>query len=148
MAEAGARVPLFDRLADHERLDADEHKVLLHLDRAGLRQSVRREIERLVNTRSAGRVEELAAEGRHNLNYGIPDLSLFSPLDHESAQAVAACIREAIERFEPRLRLADVSVVEALRERSSMTVRVDGWLSHGAEREPLSIEFVPFGKEA
>ena len=147
MAEAGARVPLFDRLADHERTSLVEDKVLRHLDSAGLKQSVRREVERLVNTRSPVRVEDMAAEGRHNLNYGLPDLSLFAPLDHDSAQAVAACVREAIERFEPRLRLIDVSVVEALRERNTMTVRVDGWLSFGTRREALSFDVVPFGEE-
>lgn len=109
------------------------------LDRAGLRESVRRELERLLNTRSSLPVDRL--EERQDLTvleYGIPDLSAFSAGSLEDQRRLASIVTRAVVAFEPRL-----SEVRAVFESLDSTgrhaeLRVDAVLSFDEVREPVS----------
>ena len=105
---------LLDRLTDDapgERSEADDHRVM---SKAQLRQAVLRDLSALFNAvQPLGAVAEghplLAASV---LNYGLPALSgqLASKLD---VHVLERAIRQAIERYEPRI-LPDTLEVRAL----------------------------------
>ena len=65
MVEHGGPVPLFDRLVDRPDLTSDEEKATRVLDREGVLESVRKELENLLNTRAPVEATKLGA--RHLL---------------------------------------------------------------------------------
>ena len=73
------------------------------LDRRGLKESVRRELEQLFNTRCPIPSHRLRLRERSVIDYGIPDFSNFSPRRFEDRARLADVLRRAIEAFEPRL---------------------------------------------
>lgn len=100
------RAPLFDRLVDREPWKVREAPPRRTLDRKGLRESVRRELERLFNTRSplpASRLAEMAPEDRTVADYGIPDPASFAPANPEDRREIAELLRRSVAAYEPRL---------------------------------------------
>jgi type VI secretion system lysozyme-like protein len=73
------------------------------LSREGLKESVRRELQTLLNTRSALPAVVYLARELTVIDYGIPDLSDFSAAHPEDRARLAAVVRRAVEAFEPRL---------------------------------------------
>ncbi|MEO6527592.1 MAG: type VI secretion system baseplate subunit TssE [Gemmatimonadaceae bacterium] len=59
-------------------------------------RSVLGNLRRLFNARQKGMA--------HVPEYGLPDLSDISPTAHEKIEALRGAIRDAVERYEPRLR--------------------------------------------
>lgn len=143
MIETRVRAPLFDRLVDREPHVPAEPRPLRTLDPQGLRESVRRELERMLNTRSALPVDEL--EGRPELTvleYGIPDLSAFSAGSDEDQVRLAAVVARAVSAFEPRLRQVKVSALGLEDGRRSLRLRVDALLTVDEVAEPVSFPAV------
>src|SRR4029077_11608679 len=91
---AGARILLFDRLVDTEPESQKEVRPLRILDKAGLKESVRRELGRLLNTRCPIPLAPLAE--RTVINYGIPDFSSLSPHSMDDRNRLEQWMREAI----------------------------------------------------
>lgn len=104
------RAPLFDRLIDRDLRVRREPRPLRTLDRQGLRESIRRELESLFNTRSPLPAERLRGRDRTVVEYGVPDLAVLAPGREEDRQRLAAVLREAIEAYEPRLAAVRVVV--------------------------------------
>lgn len=64
------------------------------------------------------------------LTYGLPDLASVQALDPNQRSAIARAIRNAIERFEPRLRRVKVTLLEHRDETSfSLKFRIDACLA-------------------
>ena len=125
------RAPLFDRLIDREPDGRRELGARKTLDRAGLRESVRRELGRLFNTRSPLPVDDLRGRERTVIEYGLPDLSVLAPENHADRLRLAAILREAIEAYEPRLADVRVTVAEpapAPGRRQALRARIDAVL--------------------
>lgn len=102
-------MPLFDRLVDHDRFLRRELVQMRTIDRRGIRESVRRELEQLFNTRCPIPEHRLtSARPRTVIDYGIPDFSTFSARNPNDRDRLAVILRQAIEAYEPRL--ANVSV--------------------------------------
>jgi type VI secretion system protein ImpF len=142
MAER-VRAPLFDRLVDREPHVPAEPRPLRTLDPQGLRESVRRELERMLNTRSSLPVDRLAERPELTvLEYGIPDLSAFSAGNDEDEVRLAAIVARAVAAFEPRLRQVKVAVIGLRDERRSLLLRVDGLLTADEVAEPVSFPAV------
>src|SRR5262245_10797544 len=99
----GARAPLFDRLVDPSSRSAQGRPFATVLDRDALKESVRTELSRLLNTRSAIPVHS-AQEPQTAIDYGIPDFSSLSPSSTEDQNRIAQCVSRAIQTFEPRLK--------------------------------------------
>ncbi len=97
---SGSSMPLFDRLA------ASGEAPLSSAD--ALRESVARELARLLNTRSRLTVEQFAVSDGTVLDYGVPDFSERSLHSGPDRDAIAAVVKRAITLFEPRL--ANVTV--------------------------------------
>lgn len=117
----GAPVPLFDRLAERGALfdpratvaldvratlgaerPADERASRV-LDRDGLAASIAREIDELLNTRTPLAADALERRPRSTVDYGLPDLSRFWPLDPVSRDELATLIERTVAAYEPRL---------------------------------------------
>ena len=137
--EIHVRAPLFDRLTDLDPKSAAEPRPLRTLDRRGLRESVRRELERLLNTRSSLPVDRLEEREEWTvLEYGIPDLSAFTAADPEDQKRLAAWVTRAVAAFEPRLR--DVrAVFERLDTSGRLAeIRIEGLLTVDEVSEPVA----------
>ena len=99
----GARALLFERLVDLEpnREEAQPFRVL---DKEELRESVRRELGQLLNTRCPVPLHRLAEEERTVINYGIPDFTSLSPQSARDRNLICDLIAQTITAYEPRLR--------------------------------------------
>ena len=108
------------------------------LDRSSIRESVLRDLSRLLNTRAPlfGPVPERAA--RTVLNYGIPDFSALSPNSEADATTLARILGERISRFEPRLSDVRVSLVKNPQSHNSLIGVIHANLIVGTVREPVS----------
>jgi len=87
---------------------------------AKYRESVRRDVEWLLNTRRVVHpAPEELQEVRHSLyHYGLPDVSSLPADSPESSLRLVRWIEEAVELFEPRLSAVRVSAVRASDESS------------------------------
>src|SRR5436309_13543904 len=103
------RMPLFDRLVDRDRFLRRELRPMRTLDRRGVKESVRHELEQLFNTRCPIPAHRLAGRVRTVIDYGVPDFSTFSARNQDDWGRMADILRRAIEVYEPRL--AQVRVV-------------------------------------
>ncbi len=120
--------PLFDRLVDRFPDVRRELRPLRTLDRAGLHESVRRELERLFNTRCPLSADQLAGRERTVIDYGVPDLSVLGPARYLDRDRLAAILREAIAAYEPRLAKVRVAVAEAGDGHETLRARIEAVL--------------------
>lgn len=133
-----ARAPLFDRLIDRDRWLSRESVPLRTLDRRGLEESVRRELERLFNTRCPVPAPRLEGRERTVIDYGIPDLSGYSALRTEDCEALARQMRRAIAAYEPRLAEVRVQLEPSVGDALVMTGSITALLRIGSVAEPVS----------
>lgn len=134
-----ARIPLFDRLVDERPWEAREVAPLRVLDRDGLVESVRGELQRLFNTRSpvAPRLlEEL--EERTVLDYGVPDFLSYAPRDPEARSRLAAVLATTVRAYEPRLLEPRVAVEEAGDDPQGLAVVITGHVRVDGSDHPVS----------
>jgi type VI secretion system protein ImpF len=103
------------------------------LTREGLRESVRRELHALLNTRSALPAAVYLERELTVIDYGIPDLSDFSAAHPEDRARLAVLVLRAVQAYEPRLSEVRVTVA-GYEERDGLlklaleaTLRVDDW---------------------
>jgi type VI secretion system lysozyme-like protein len=106
----GAKAPLFDRLLD----DGPDVRQPVSSNRAlnahNLRESVRADLVRLLNTRTnlRGHIREIARGTV--LDYGIPDLSPISAASEQQRIGLAKVVEQVISTYEPRLRKVKVLI--------------------------------------
>lgn len=96
-------MPLFDRLVEG-RTESGRPAALPQVLNAGaLREAVRQDLSRLLNTRSAlrGSLRQLA-EGTV-LDYGLPDFSSLTPASDADRNLLASLVARAVAAHEPRL---------------------------------------------
>jgi type VI secretion system protein ImpF len=135
----GGRALLFERLTDAEPCSPEEEAQPFRvLDVRALRESVRRELARLLNTRRHARPGAEAAGGMTVLDYGLPDFSSLSAASGDDRKRLAAAVAAAVAAFEPRLRDVRVRVERAEREERALALRVEAVLSVGLVAEPVS----------
>lgn len=108
------RASILDRLLDDEpdiNLETNSnhyHKL------KNLRQSVRRDLENLMNTR----YRIIAADKSFQqikkslLNYGLPDLATINLLDPEKKQQFIETLEAIIKNYEPRFKTVKVSFIK------------------------------------
>jgi type VI secretion system protein ImpF len=105
----GYPMPLFERLVE----DTDAWLE----GESALRESVARELSRLLNARSRLTMAEFASSECGVLDYGVPDFSERSLRSGADRDAILAAVRRSIALFEPRL--VNVGVKFAFRSDSS-----------------------------
>lgn len=127
----GYPLPLFERLVE----DAD---AWLQGEDA-LRQSVARELSRLLNARSNLTMDAFAACEGSVLAYGLPDFSDLSLRSAPDRRSIVAAVARAIELFEPRLQDVKVEFRFPAGDDQPPLLAVDGTL-----RVDRSVEHVFF----
>jgi type VI secretion system protein ImpF len=126
--ELNVRTPLFDRLAGGART----------LDLIGLRESVRRELELLFNTRSSFPSHRLPGAPLTVIDYGIPPLVNLAARNIQDQDELAGALREAITAFEPRLDSVRVRVVPPPADQMYLELSIEAELIADAVRQPVS----------
>ncbi|HVG08939.1 MAG TPA: type VI secretion system baseplate subunit TssE [Thermoanaerobaculia bacterium] len=135
------RKPLFDRLVDRDPRPAGQREVgrpQRTLDRRGLRESVRLELERLFNTRCPLPAHRLADRPRSVIDYGVPELTGFSARNVEDRERLAEVFRRAVEAFEPRLEGVRIQLEPVPGDDLSLAGYVEGLLRTDNVPEPVS----------
>ena len=105
-----ARAPLFDRLIDLDRRMPRERRPFRTLTPGELLDSVRREVDTLLNTRCPLTLEALLDRERTVIDYGAPDLSWAGPLSGEDQRRLGVLLSQTISAYEPRLCQVQVSI--------------------------------------
>ena len=135
---AGARALLFDRLVDlHPETDEGERPFRI-LDCEQLKASVRRELERLLNTRCSLSLHLLGEAERSVVNYGIPDFSSLSAQNADDHALIASIIGQTISAFEPRLQQVHVGVAPIDDNEGTLWVFIEALMTVGLFNEPVS----------
>ena len=134
---AGARALLFDRLVNVPDGHIDGQPLRI-LNQNQLKASVRRELERLLNTRCSIPLQQLAEEERSVINYGIPDFSSLSPHNADDHELIASIVGQTIAAFEPRLRQVRVEVGPVSAAESALWLNISAELVVGMYAEPVS----------
>lgn len=140
--EVTVAAPLFDRLVDLEPRSRREARPFRALDRRGLRESVRRELERLLNTRSSLPASRLAERELTVIDYGVPDFVDQTPKNPTDRARIAKILERTIAAFEPRLREVRVEIGDLRDEKQALWVKVDALLVVDEVREPISFPAV------
>lgn len=122
---------LFDRLA---AVPGDPFPASGPIDVA---ESIRMELERLLNTRRTVRKHTAPASV---IDYGINDWSALYGDREEDRRALMRDVRLSVEHFEPRLRITALDAQAIPGQRRSLLLRIAGQLRHGTDVQPL--EFV------
>jgi type VI secretion system protein ImpF len=139
---------LLDRLIDDDPTSPHEEPRNQFQRLRQLKQSVRRDLENLLNTRwrAVGWPRELEPHDDNRqpmldtsvANYGIPDFTGANLGSVGSREDFVRVIQEAIRRFEPRLRRVKVELVDSSeREDRTMRFRIDAMLLAEPEPEPV-----------
>jgi type VI secretion system protein ImpF len=136
------RTPLFDRLVDRDPRLRREVRPMRTLDRRGLKESVRRELELLFNTRCPFPAHRLAGRERSVIDYGIPDFSIFSARSFEDRERLAELLRRAVEAFEPRLAGVRVYIEPVPGDDLTLAGRIEAILVADPVAEPVLFETV------
>jgi type VI secretion system protein ImpF len=135
---AGARALLFDRLVDLHPEEDEGERPLRILNRDQMRASVRRELERLLNTRCSLPLHGLGEAERSVINYGIPDFSSLSAQNADDHALIASIISKTISAFEPRLSQVRVEVRPAENEEGRLWLSIEGVMAIDLFNEPVS----------
>ncbi len=111
--------------------------------KTGLMASIERELDALFNTRAPVAADVLDKRTRTTIDYGIPDLSLYSVEDSDARSVLAAQLTRAVSAYEPRLHAPKVRVLpHPMRERQLIaavegTIRLDTLIEHVSFRIAL-----------
>jgi type VI secretion system protein ImpF len=134
----GARALLFDRLVDAKPAEPVEQQPLRVLTVDQVRDSVQRELARLLNTRSPTAPEELERKEWTVLDWGLPDYSGWYTRSAPSRDRLARLVEQTIRAFEPRMIDPRVTVEEQSDNDRALTVFIDGTIRVGTLLEPVS----------
>jgi type VI secretion system protein ImpF len=140
MEQVEVRMPLLDRLVDHDPLSSRELRPTRTLDRRGVRESIRRELEILFNTRCPFPVHRLGGRPRTVIDYGIPDFSTFSARNFNDHGRLANVLREAIAAYEPRLSNVRVHIAQIAGDDMSLAGSIEADLV--VDNVPTPVSFL------
>src|SRR6185369_15761732 len=96
------------------------------------------ELERLLNTRCAASLAQLATRRRSVLDYGLPDYSALHTADVEHRRQLSALVLDTATAFEPRLRDVQVDVEPAPNTRHALEVSITGHIAAPGRLEPVN----------
>ena len=101
---------LLDRLIDDSPGQPDSGRLRRGFDLKALRQSVRRDLENLLNSRVQWHTwpDSYSELPQSLLNYGLPDFSVMVVDSDEGRLKLCRAVEQAIRRFEPRFKSVKV----------------------------------------
>jgi type VI secretion system protein ImpF len=134
---------VLDRLLDDEPSSQQEQPQNRFQLLRTLKQSVRRDLENLLNTRwrCVGWPADLEELETSLVNYGIPDFTGANLGSAVAREEFVRIIQETIRRFEPRLTRVKLEMLDnAEREDRTMRFRIDAVLQVDPDPEPVSFD--------
>lgn len=135
-------IPLLDRLVDRDPRSSQEPLMSRAQSVRLLKESLRRDIEWLLNSRRI--FEESTdpkAELTHSLyNYGLPDITHYSFNSSRDMNRVTWLLENTVAIFEPRLRNAKVFVEPVDKGSLKIKFRVEGMLVMDPAPERVSFD--------
>jgi type VI secretion system lysozyme-like protein len=135
-AGEGGRALLFERLVDESPRTQAELRPFRTHDAEGLRASVLRRLDLLLNTR-ATRLRPSSGV-LTVLDFGLPDYSSNATRDSALQKYLAREIQRTIEAFEPRLAVASVNVSLADNNERTLKVELLGRIRGESTTEPVA----------
>lgn len=142
------RAPLLERLLDDDPGGPPESIPLRAMDRERYGQAVLRDVARLLNTRARPR----GAEGRPPrgsrkdvptvLDYGLEDFTHLQPNSSGHRATLARWVKAALDAFEPRLDVRQVTVEPLEGQHLMAEVRIEARLLSDLAPEPVSFRVV------
>ena len=135
-------IPLLDRLIDRDPKNSPEPLMSRAQSVRLLKESLRRDIEWLLNTRRIrDESTDPKAELTHSLyNYGLPDITHFSFSSQRDMTRVVWLLENTVAVFEPRMRNAKVHIEPSEKGTLQIKFRVEGMLVMDPAPERVSFD--------
>jgi len=108
--QTGILISILDRLVDKEPNQIEEAKPLRTQTCRQLEQSLRRDLEWLLNTRVSAK--SINWDDRTVIDYGVPDFGNLFTHNPEDGQRIADILEKTIKAYEPRLEHLKVKLQE------------------------------------
>lgn len=142
--EVRVTTSVLDRLIDYEPEVSRESIASRSKNLRQLKQSVRRDLEWLLNTRqrAGGLPDELKETCDSVAMFGLPDFTARSIDSADDQKYIKHEIEEAVRRFEQRLEGVVVSVEPANATDRVLRFRIDGRLKIDPAPEPITFDTV------
>jgi type VI secretion system protein ImpF len=132
---------ILDRLIDRNPEGANEAQVSRAEGLRQLKESVRRDLEWLLNTRRL--VYEIPAELKETLRslaaYGVSDFSTMSAKNRSDQERMCHLVADAIQTFEPRLQNVGVTIENGREVENRLHFRIHAYLD--VEPAPEQVNF-------
>ena len=125
---------MFERLSNPAFHDPAKPPPVRVYGRVELKESIRRELDRLLNTRCAARRDRNGTV----IDYGIPDFSWMSAASADDRQLLAETLARKIACYEPRLREVRVTIEPDASDVRSVIGWIEATLVVETIREPVS----------
>lgn len=135
---------VLDRLIDEEPDVSSDPQPSRQKNLRQLKQSVRRDLEWLLNTRQIvnGVPEDLKEATNSLANYGLPDFSSYSAKSPAERNRVRRTLETAISIFEPRLQDVIVNIEPMRDTERALRFRVEARLKIDPVPEPITFDTV------
>jgi type VI secretion system protein ImpF len=132
---------VLDRLLDDRPDQTHEARPSRSVSLRLLKQTVKRDLEWLLNTRSEpGVPEDLPELGRSLASFGLPDLASWNVKSPDEQQSLRRALEEAIRRFEPRLEGVEVMLENMSETDRAVRFRIDARLRVDPTPEPVTFD--------
>lgn len=118
------RASILDRLIDNEPHNQTELDMAHHHQVKQLRESVKRDLETLLNTRHhlIKPPDELRHLDKSLLNYGLPDLATVNIVDDVKRNEFTRYLEQILREYEPRFKSVNVNYIEN-KDKTDRTLR-------------------------
>jgi type VI secretion system protein ImpF len=142
--EVRVQISVLDRLVDYEPEINREPISTRSKNLRQLKQSVRRDLEWLLNTRqiATGVPAELKEVKDSVLAFGLPDFTAMSIDNADDQKLIKREIEDAVHRFEQRLESVVVSIEPVRPTERVLRFRIDAHLKIDPAPEPITFDTV------
>jgi type VI secretion system protein ImpF len=142
--EVRVQLSVLDRLVDYEPEISREPVASRSKNLRQLKQSVRRDLEWLLNTRqiATGVPPELKEANDSVVSFGLPDFTAMSIDNADDQKLIKREIEDAIRRFEQRLEGVIVSIEPVTPTERVLRFRIDARLKIDPAPEPITFDTV------
>ncbi len=142
--EVAVTPSVLDRLIDYDPRASSEAPKSRITSLNELKQSVRRDLEWLFNTRHNGvEIAETLEEVNHSVAvYGLPDLTSLSARNPNEQTRLAKAVETALRVFEPRFINVKVSIEASDETDRQLKFHIEAYLNVDPAPEPISFDTV------
>lgn len=132
------RASLLDRLLDDRPWAKSEYVTLSRYSIDKYKESIRRDLTILLNTRSSSPMEEFDKNNLTVIDYGVPDFANYSMEYSDDLELIARRLVHAIRCFEPRLRNPAVLIEPEASDEKSLVLTISAELLIQEEKVHIS----------